>query len=171
MILVFFLILAIIIILIIINLNLRIRIEDLKFNSDNSEKLYGNLYIELAYKRWNIPIKKIIIKKEKIIKILKNSVNKNLKTRKKINFKINSFKTVIEIGTDNCLFTTYLVAIISILISVILGIYANPKEHLDNFYYNINPVYNSFFARLELNCIIDVKLVHIIYILYILHTS
>ena len=86
---------------------------------------------------------------------------------KKINFKIKKFKLYLQIGTKSPVATSYLVAIISIVVSMIL---ANLIKKVDpiNHNYKITPLYvNKNKVNLNLNCIIYTKLVHIMFVIFI----
>ena len=65
--------------------------------------------------------------------------------------------------------TTYAIPFISTLISFFLKLTVK-NVNLRNkreYYYKIEPVYNTNIINLRLNCIINVKMVHIINIIYI----
>lgn len=86
---------------------------------------------------------------------------------KKINFKIKKFKLYLKIGTKSPITTSYLVAIVSIIISIGLANFikkVNPNNHK----YEISPLYvKKNKINLNLDCIIYAKLLHIIYVIFI----
>ena len=98
------------------------------------------------------------INKINVIKI----IIKNLKLQ------ILKFNFYLKIGTENVHITSYLVPILSLMLSLILnyGSLNVKKAVVRNYYYKINPVYNKNLIKLSLNCIINVKIVHIINIIY-----
>lgn len=83
---------------------------------------------------------------------------------KKLKIKPEKIKMYLAIGTENVMLTVNLVAIISSIIAIIFrGV--NPKKTE----YRIIPLYNyGNSIKFNLNCIISVKIVHIIYVIYIL---
>lgn len=78
--------------------------------------------------------------------------------------RVKEFKLNLQIGIDDVLVTTYLVPIISTIVSTILA-KAN-KEKKNKIKYTISPIYNRNAYKVQFNCILNVKLVHIIYIIY-----
>ena len=76
------------------------------------------------------------------------------------------FKTNIKIGTEDIIFTSFIVTILSSLLGI--GLAKAIKKYTENkFYYSILPVYGkNNMLDIDLNCIINVKLVHIIYVIY-----
>lgn len=92
------------------------------------------------------------------------------KSLKQIKPQILKFNLSLNIGIENILVTTFTIPIISTLISFILKKFTiNVKSKKNNtpYYYKITPVYNKNIIKLRLNCIINVKVVHIINIIYI----
>lgn len=90
-----------------------------------------------------------------------------LKKVKKLNFKIKKFDLNLKIGAKGPIATSYIVAIISIMVSIVLAQLikkVNPNAHK----YEITPLYvNKNKMKLNLNCIIYAELVHIIYVIFI----
>ena len=134
------------------------------------------IYLELCL-FGKIKYAKIKIDKKKIQKLkIKNSfkdikkdaeILKNIKIGeivKKLKVDIEKLNLSLELGTEEITLTVFLVTIISTLLGIAL--HNQNKENID---FNIVPLYqfgNS--VNLKLNCIIDVKIVHIIYVIYIL---
>ena len=89
----------------------------------------------------------------------------SLKTIKKLKFNIEQFKLVGNIGTENAILTSF----ISVLIHSMIAILVIPKiKDKRNYYENVMPVYlNQNIVNLTLYCIINIKIVHIINIIYI----
>ena len=78
--------------------------------------------------------------------------------------KIKKINLDIKVGTESIMITVYLVAIISSIIASFFEI-SNAKEST----FSVMPLYNSGNSiKINLNCIISVKIVHIIYVIYIL---
>lgn len=82
---------------------------------------------------------------------------------KNIKIKVSKLKLRIDLGLEDAIITSYLIAIISSIIGIILP-HIVEKNKLDNISYNINPIYkNKNEYQISLNCIIRIKIVHIIY--------
>ena len=134
----------------------------------------------------NIPIIKITLTKgkietlkikdkvkkanEKALKTIKEDKNKNrkiIKAIKKLNIIIQEMNLKLEIGTENASTTAILVAIISMAISLLL------KKHIRNYknqIFKIQPVYyNQNLVNIEFSGIFEIKMIHIINIIYILN--
>ena len=64
--------------------------------------------------------------------------------------------------------TAYIIGGISIIISNIIPHIINVRD-ISKYYYKLNPLYiNRNIYKINLNCIIDAKLVHIIYAIYLI---
>lgn len=90
---------------------------------------------------------------------------------KEIKPEILKFKLNLKIGAQDIIVTTYAIPIISTLISFVLKLTVKDvklKNKKRNYYYKIEPIYNKNIINLRLDCIINVKIVHIINIIYIL---
>lgn len=111
----------------------------------------------------NIDINNLI----KSIKENRKIDEKTLKKVKKHVPKIMYIKLLANIGTDDAILTSYIVAFISSFLGIAL------RKSISKFKENkfiINPVYiNKNLLNLELDCIFETKLIHIIYIIYILN--
>ena len=80
-----------------------------------------------------------------------------------LNFKIVKLRFKLNIGTINIHLTTILILIISNIIPVILYKNADNKSEIK---YIINPIYkDKNISDISLDCIINIEIVHIIYIL------
>lgn len=99
---------------------------------------------------------------------LKQNIPINIKTLKIIKglqIKIESLKLEINIGIEDVIYTSYTVAIIASILSIILP-HLVKKEDIQNIRYEINPIYNTLTFNLNLDSIISIKIVHIIYVIY-----
>ena len=94
------------------------------------------------------------------------SFSDGLEIIKKSKIELEFFKTNIKIGTEDIIFTSFIVTILSSLLGI--GLAKAIKKYTENkFYYSILPVYGkNNMLDIDLNCIINVKLVHIIYVIY-----
>ena len=143
-----------------------------KAKLDTEFELYIEFYLLRLIKLIKIPITKDKIE-ELIVKKNLDSLKKDAKIVKKIHLleiikslKLKTEKVNLQIyfGLDSINLTVYAVAIISALLGIILA-KVEPKE--TNF--EVMPVYNiGNVIKFNLNCIITVKIVHIIYVIYIL---
>lgn len=99
---------------------------------------------------------------------LKQNIPINIETLKIIKglqIKIESLKLEINIGIEDVIYTSYFVAIIASILSIILP-HLVKKEDIQNIKYEINPIYNTLTFNLSLDSIISLKIVHIIYVIY-----
>ena len=95
---------------------------------------------------------------------IKNHVvkNDNIKIKdiqKKLKLKYENIKLNIEIGEENAAITAILTGVISSIVSVIIGKYFSDIKQIN---WSVQPMYNINILKLSLNCIISVKLIHII---------
>ncbi len=88
-----------------------------------------------------------------------------IKIIKNLKLEIESLKLKINIGIEDAIATSYLVAIIASILSIILP-HLVKKEDIKNIKYEINPIYNTLIFNLKLDSIINLKIVHIIYVIY-----
>lgn len=90
---------------------------------------------------------------------------------KKLKPQITKFHLDLSLGTEDAILTSFLVAGLASIISILLprcitGKNVNLEE---NYQYQINPIYlDKNVYKIWLNCIIRVKIVHIIYVIDIL---
>lgn len=132
----------------------KLKILSLKFDKEKLHKL------KLKQKMQNVDFKKMkkdMPKKEEIKSIVK-----------KLDVDLNTFKLKVKIGTEDVILTSTIVSILASVIGIILGRVI--KEYKEEKYkYEIHPIYeNRNQILLNLNCIIKVKVVHIIFIIYLL---
>ena len=130
-----------------------------------------------------IPILKISITKEKLEKInlkerikdidfdvikKKNKISKNsLEAIKKSNIDIKRINLNIELGTENASLTSIIIPVISTFLSIILR---NKIDKFENQIFIVKPVYiNQNLINILLSGIFEIKMIHIINIIYILN--
>jgi hypothetical protein len=156
----------------------KIRIIGLKLNKDKQEKIKRKIQklqnSKLIKKLSKTSIKKIPLKLEKKLEreILFNNI-KPLKLAKIIfkNLKIEilKFKMNLQIGLEDVIITSSLITIISVIVPIILRLTNKYIKNINNYRYKILPIYgNKNVLKLDLDCIINLKLVHIINIIYII---
>lgn len=163
---------------------IRIEIINFKFNSLNQRHI--NKDYEIIIKLCilgGLPIFKIKVTKmklekmkvkEKIKKIDFTVFEKNisldkeiLQMVKKLNILIKKINLHIDIGTENASFTSIIVPAISTIIAIILR---KKVKKFENQIFMINPIYqNQNLVNLSVSGIFEVKISHIINIIYILN--
>lgn len=179
-----FLFIFIIIILSFIFSKIKIEIINFEYNSSNKQQEKIDYKIIIKFCLFNkIQIIKMILTQDKLEKLkvrqkVKDIVIKALINKGKIDIKIsNSIQKIkisikrlslkIDIGTYNAAFTAIIVGVISAITSIILR---NKVENYRNQKFKINPIYtNQNVINIALSGIFEVKMIHIINIIYILN--
>ena len=157
---------------------LEINVIEKEINFDYELYLSLNLFNKIKYLQIKLNKEKIEkmqiqskIKPEQIEKIKQNASNNKEQIKeviKKLKIKLSKFNLNIDIDTKNVLVTTGIVTLSSIIISNILSRFVKVNKKND-YKYKIIPSYkNKNILKIDFNCIINVKMVHIIYIIYIL---
>ena len=159
-----------------------VKVESLKISSEKKQKISNELKIIIfVYVLKKIKILKITISKRYFDKVhIENIININklfgikpnrLKSEKVLKIikektKIDLIKLFIEIGTEDAAITSYLVFIIFSILGITLRkIFTSNNDNL----FLIDPIYgDKNVLNLDLNCIFSIKMIHIIYIIYIL---
>ena len=101
-------------------------------------------------------------------KFRKNFKVKELKELPKLQPKISYLNLDANLGVISPVTTSFLVATISSIISIALPYLATSLKK-ERYIYNIKPLYyNKNLYKINLNCIIEIKMVHIINIIFIL---
>ena len=180
-----FLLLSLIFFLICLS-TLEIEIKELNFNSNNikGKKIEDYLiYIRLRLLKKITWLRLIIndkqiskIKESKIInnetlkKVILRNEKEILKTEniKQLEIDIDKFNLKMKIDMVDTMITSLLVALVSTLLSILLAKKIK-KYKIEKYNYTITPIYKeNIQIIISLNCIINVKMVHIINILYML---
>ena len=164
---------------------IQIEIKNLKFNSQQLSRHINKNYeiiIKLLLLKF-IPILKVNITKNKLeklklkekiknfdFKIIQNNKQfdkKALVIFKELNIDIQNIKLYVNIGTENASLTSILVPTISTIIAFIL----NKKiKKFENQIFKIQPIYtNQNLVNIDISGIFDIKISHIINIIYILN--
>ena len=180
MVLVFIICILIFLVLLITFSTIRIQVENFEASNMKNMKKPKNYKIKIALYLFNkikwiwisLDDKKIqkISQKSKWSEVdIKKYVDvKDIKLVKKLSPKISFLNLKVKLGAFDILTTTYLVAILSTFIAVLLP-YTIKKYKKENYYYEILPVYSDKnLYEIKLNCIIEEKMVHIISIVYAL---
>lgn len=182
-------------VILIIFSKIRIEIENFKysFNANTINKKHTNNNYYILFKLCilkNLPIIKIQITEEKLNKFksnvkLKEKIRKEMgkidvkkikkeitssklkKISKTIKILIEKFNLKIELGTENAVVTAMIIPFISTLISFLLR---NKVENYKKQKYDIKPVFlNKNMLNIEFSGIFQIKMIHIINIIYILN--
>ena len=166
---------------------IQIKIKELVIDSTNKKDNNINLYIRLKVLN-KLTYLKLKLNKEKIskFKVLNKRMLKNINqiknelinNRKKVlnintiqilrnlDIEIDKLKLNLKIGLADSFLTSITVGIIGALISIVIA--KNTKEYSDK-YYLIIPEYNENpLVKINLNCIINIKMIHIINVIYML---
>lgn len=186
---VFFIILFLILCILLITFStIKINIQKLNFNNEEvNTALDYSFFIELYFLD-KIKIFSLMINPEKLEKLNKKM---NLKTKikqvnfskiknelpnkneikelvKKLKIKLDEFHLILQIGTEDVIITSAIVTGIASILGIILAKLI--KNYNDEKYrYEIMPVYkNKNMVKLSFDCIIKVKMIHIINIIYTL---
>ena len=182
-------------VLFIIFSRIKIEIENFKYSSNtnmiNKKHTNDDYYIilKLCILK-NFPIIKIKITDEKINKFKSNvklkekikkefgkidikklekeiNITKLKKISKTIKILIERFSLKVELGTENAVLTAMIIPFISTLISFLLR---NKMETYKKQKYNIKPIFiNKNLLNIEFSGIFQIKMIHIINIIYILN--
>ena len=168
--------------------NLEIEIKKYNFNSDNKYKKLEDYFVDIKLKLFDklswikIRIDNKKVEKIKESKILENKIFKNLKYYKeiklhrkeilnkrnlnKLNIKIKKLNLDTDISLIDNIFTSCAVSIIASGISVLLA-RTNDGIDREKYRYRISPIYKAELSlKVKLNCIIDIKIVHIMSIIF-----
>ncbi len=176
-------ILIILIILIIVFSKIHIQIKKIYISNNNYQnkleydyEIYLQIYVFNKIKIVSIKIDKAKIQKLNIKqKIDFSNMKKDLPSKKelkyiikKLDIEFSNLYLNLEIGTEDVIITSAIIAIISALIGIGLAqVIKNYEE--EKYKYKIVPIYqNKNKINLNLDCIIQVKMVHIICIIYVL---
>lgn len=188
---------AFIIFILILISKLKIDIKNFNVQNINKEKNNKNFFIVVSFVILNltwlkIKIHKNLIAKEYVkgkLKVEENNIkmgkeaekvakifldNKKIRDEfKKISIVLEKLDLNINVGLEDCIITSYLVGIIAVVISNILPHVVAKKlkkaEISERYKYEIVPIYeNKNLYKINLNCIITAKMVHIIYIIFLI---
>lgn len=186
-----------ILILLILSSRIEVKLDNFYIENANKKNNNKNFLVKISLKIFNIRWLKINIDKNKLaseyvkekLKVEKKNINVNkeitnifaiCKNNKSIKKEFNKMKLRLEklnlninIGVEDCVLTSYIVGIIAIIMSNIVPHIIDKKiknsEIIKKYKYQIVPIYmNKNLYKINLNCIIGAKLVHIIYIIFLI---
>lgn len=165
---------------------IKINIKNIKFTSYKVEERHLQEDYDVEVKLYVLKflrILKINITKEKLEKLrLENKIKKLEKKLilKDVKFDVNVFDVLknlkiifeelnlkVEIGTENSALTSIIFGIVSGIIPFVLR---NQIKNIEKQKIDIKLIYlNQNLLNIELNCIFNIKMIHIIYVMYILN--
>ncbi len=187
---VFFIILFFILIsLVIVCSTIKIDVQKLKFSNGERRNLQYDylIFLELRFLNY-IKIMKLTLTpqklkalnekvkiNEKLQKIDVKDIKKDLPNKseikelgKKLNLKLEEFHLNLEIGTKDVIITSAIIAILASVVGILLP-KCIKRYHFEKYRYKMMPIYqNQNVIKLSLNCIIQVKVIHIINIIFTL---
>ena len=183
----YFLISLLLIYVVMISLKINIEIINLVFNSQTKKHISNDYNIVLRLKIFKvITIAKITLSNKKVKKINKNlhmqeKIEENIKLKKEIvvidtinllneiikRIKIIMLKMKIDLDTENAFLTSIIFAMFSSLVPIILS---RCNINNKNIKYIVKPMYlNQNFIKFEISGIFELKMIHIIHIIYVLN--
>lgn len=137
---------------------LKIKIDSKKITKIKKSKLLKSKTLEKISKMKNV--------KESILKNKKEIIN--IRNLKDLDIKIEQLNLDMKISVSDYIITSFTTAIIASIISIILAKNINKYEKR-KYKYAITPIYEyKPTLKIKLNCIIDIKIVHIMNVIYML---
>lgn len=186
MILVFILLGIFIVLLLLLSLllfsTLRIQIKDLQtanfplkeilqYEINISLHLFNHVkWFKISFNKEKIKkaIQKIPLQKIDVKKLEQDFRLQDINVLKKLKVKFLNFYLKAELGLESPVITAFIIATISSFISILLPHLAKEIK-ADQYQYTIKPIYqNRNLYKIRFNCIIELKMVHIINVIYIL---
>lgn len=158
--------------------NIKIKIKKLQVgkNTKNDYEIFLQLYFLNNIKIFSIKINNEIIRKmyssKQMKKVNFDKVKETIQLDKEIFFIVKNLKIKVEkldlkisIGIEDAVLTSYLVATIASILGIILPHLVKNSDNKE-IKYIIEPIYNTIQFNMYLDSIIDIKIVHVIYIVY-----
>ncbi len=183
----FIMLFFILILLVIVCSTIKIEIQKLRFLNNETDKLQYDylMFLELRFLN-HIKIVRLTLTPQKLKRLnqkvnLKEKLQKiNLKEMKKdlpqkvkqlekqLKIQLEQLHFYLEIGTKDVIITSAMIALIGSFVGILLPKWIKQYRH-EKYKYKIMPVYqNQNVIKLSLNCIIQVKVIHIINIIFTL---
>lgn len=183
----FIMLFFLLLLLVIISSTINIDIKKFEFSNVKTEKLKWDYLILIELRFLNcIKILKLELTPQKLKRLnqkvnLKEKLQKiNLKEMKKdlpqkvkqlekqLKIQLEQLHFYLEIGTKDVIITSAMIALIGSFVGILLPKWIKQYRH-EKYKYKIMPVYqNQNVIKLSLNCIIQVKVIHIINIIFTL---
>lgn len=178
-----FIFIILIILILFITSKIRVEVEHFRFSSNMPKKQKTNYRLILKLCILNkIPLLRISLTKDKIVNLKNKGIFRNVGVKqiekdlnpenlpriiKENRIDLKKIKLKIEFGTENASLTAILVPIISTLISFVIRL--KIKDYR-NQTFNIKPLFiNKNLVNIEFSGIFEMKMIHIINIIYILN--
>ncbi len=124
--------------------------------------------IKIDNRKFKNKYKKMILDTISLKQLGQDFKKQDLKYIETLKPKISHLNFKVKLGTEDAVLTSFIVFAISTIISILLP-YRIKKYDKNKYYYQILPLYvNKNVYEIKLDCIIEVKMVHIINIIYVL---
>lgn len=172
------LLISVIILIIVSTLHIQIKnlsVSNMKLKNKDEYAIIISLYLgnkikwiwfNLNDKKMKKMYSKIQLEKLDFQKFKKDFKMKDLKQLPKLKPKISYLNLDANLGLIDPTTTSFLVAIIATIISLLLPYLATDLKE-KNYIYNIKPLYyNQNLYKVNVDCIIEIKMVHIINVIY-----
>lgn len=172
------LLISVIILIIVSTLHIQIKnlsVSNMKLKNKDEYAIIISLYLgnkikwiwfNLNDKKMKKMYSKIQLEKLDFQKFKKDFKMKDLKQLPKLKPKISYLNLDANLGVIDPTATSFLVAIIATIISLLLPYLATDLKE-KNYIYNIKPLYyNQNLYKVNVDCIIEIKMVHIINVIY-----
>ena len=148
----------------------KIRIFKIKINEEKVKKMEKSKFIKWIDKKINMKLEEEIKDVSKFVLENRKKIfrKETIEYIKKLEMKLSKLKISITLGAEDAIITSYLVALIASGIAGVIA-YVTKQINSKKYNYKVTPVYiNQNYFKMELNCIINIKMVHIMNIIYLL---
>ncbi|MFR8234180.1 MAG: hypothetical protein ACLVA2_07280 [Clostridia bacterium] len=154
--------------------NLKIKANKKMYMSDNYKIIFKIIILnKIPILKFNLNNEKLVLKRNKRINkkglkeesFLKNKIKKEI-LKHFSDIQVNKLNLKIKIGTENAFFTSMIIPIVSSIISIIL---MKKITNVEKQKYVVEPIYlNQNILEILISGIFEIKMIHIISIIYIL---
>lgn len=154
--------------------NLKIKANKKMYISDNYKIIFKIIILnKIPILKFNLNNEKLVLKRNKRINkkglkeesFLKNKIKKEI-LKHFSDIQVNKLNLKIKIGTENAFFTSMIIPIVSSIISIIL---IKKITNVEKQKYVVEPIYlNQNILEILISGIFEIKMIHIISIIYIL---
>ncbi len=154
--------------------NLKIKANKKMYISDNYKIIFKIIILnKISILKFNLNNEKLVLERNKRINkkglkeesFLKNKIKKEI-LKHFSDIQVNKLNLKIKIGTENAFFTSMIIPIVSSIISIIL---MKKITNVEKQKYVVEPIYlNQNILEILISGIFEIKMIHIISIIYIL---
>lgn len=154
--------------------NLKIKANKKMYISDNYKIIFKIIILnKIPILKFNLNNEKLVLERNKRINkkglkeesFLKNKIKKEI-LKHFSDIQVNKLNLKIKIGTENAFFTSMIIPIVSSIISIIL---MKKITNVEKQKYVVEPIYlNQNILEILISGIFEIKMIHIISIIYIL---